>query len=143
MKMHYFSNVKLKQEVFSLIYGNGTVIFTLPKKHRLEGFFVFAVEYEKKHKVYYTIDGFPNWSSADGSCQTVFYKKDIDFSDIDIQPANKILSEKQILKYKEKDILEIQCPSGIWRNVNESPESLMKKALKKSRYYLFRKQKDS
>ena len=139
--MHYFDNVKLKKEVFSLVYGNGVIIFALPKEHRLEGFFVFAAEYEKKHKVYYTIDGFPNWSSSDGSCQTVFYKKDVDFSDMDIQPPNKILSEKQILKYKEKDILEIQCPSGIWRHINETPQNLMKKALKKSKYHLFRKQK--
>ena len=139
--MHYFNKVKEKQEVFSLIYGNGIVIFALPKEHRLEGFFVFAAEYETGHKVYYTIDGLPNWSSTDVACQTVFYKKDIDFSDMDIQPPHKILSEKQILKYKDKGILEIQCPSGIWRNVDESPDKLMKKAFKKSKYYLFRKQK--
>lgn len=140
--MYYFSKVKLKQEVFSLIYGNGVVVFTLPKEHRLDGFYVFAVKYDKKQKVYYTVDGFPDWSSADGICQTVFYKDDLDFSDMDIQAPNKILSEKKILKYKEKGTLEIQCPSGIWRNVDESPESLMRKAFKKSKFYLFRKQKD-
>ncbi len=141
--MHYFSKVKVRQEVFSLVYGNGIVVFALPKEHRLDGFYVFAVEYEeKKNTVHYTIDGYPNWSSAAGCCQTVFYKKDIDLSDMDIQPPSKIPSEKQILKYKEKGILEIQCPSGIWKNVDECPEKLMKKAFKKSKYYLFRKQKD-
>jgi len=141
--MHYFNKVKVKQEVFSLIYGKGVVVFALPKEHRLDGFFVFAAEYGKNQRVHYTIDGLPNWSSLDGSCQTVFYQKDINLSDMDIQPPHKIPSEKQILKYRDKDILEIQCPSGIWRNVNECPENLMKKALKKSKYYLFRKQKTS
>ena len=141
--MHYFSKVKLKQEVFSLIYGKGVVVFALPKEHRLDGFYVFAAEYAKNKKIYYTVDGLPNWLSQEGACQTVFYQKDIDLSDMDILPANKILSEKQILKYKEKDTLEIQCPSGIWRNVNSTPENLMKKALNKSKYHLFRKQKDT
>lgn len=138
--MHYFNKVKVKEEVFSLVYGKGVVVFALPKEHRLDGFFVFAAEYDKSHTVHYTIDGLPNWSSGAG-CQTVFYKKDVDLSDMDIQPPHKIPSEKQILKYRDKDILEIQCPSGIWRNVNECPEHLMKKALKKSKYYLFRKEK--
>ena len=141
--MHYFSKVKLEEEVFSLIYGRGKVIFTLPKKHRLDGFYVFAVAYSKKNTVYYTIDGLPNWSNQEAACQTVFYEEDIDFKDMDIQAANKIPSEKQILKYKDNGVLEIQCPSGIWRNVDEVPESLMKKAFKKSKFYLFRKQKTS
>ncbi|WP_373001704.1 hypothetical protein [Sulfurimonas sp.] len=141
--MRYFSKVKLKQEVFSLIYGKGRVVFALPKEHRLDGFYVFAVEYNNNQKVHYTIDGVPNWTHLDGGCQTVFYLQDIDLSDIDIQPPHKVPSEKQILKYKEKGTLEIQCPSGIWRNVDECPEELMKKAFKKSRYYLFRKQKDN
>lgn len=141
--MHYFSDVKLEQEVFSLIYGKGKVIFALPKKHRLDGFYVFAVEYENKQIVHYTLDGMPNWSPLDGGCQTVFYIEDVDLSDVDIQPPHKIPSEKQILKYKEKGTLEIQCPSGIWRNVDECPENLMKRAFKKSRYHLFRKQKEN
>lgn len=139
--MHYFEKVKLKEEVFSLVYGKGTVVFALPKEHRLDGFYVFAVEYKKGVRVHYTVDGIPNWAS-DACCQTVFYIDDIDFSDMDIQPANKVPSEKQILKYREKDILELQCPSGIWRNASECPEHLVKKALKKDRYYLFRKQKE-
>ena len=141
--MHYFSKVKMGQEVFSLIYGKGTVIFVLPKEHRLDGFYVFAAEYAKNNKVYYTIDGLPNWSNNDTACQTVFYPEDINFKDMNIQAPNKIPSEKQILKYQEKGILEIQCPSGIWRNVDEVPKTLMKKAFKKSKFYLFRKQQDS
>ena len=140
--MHYFNKVKVGQEVFSLVYGMGVVVFALPKEHRLDGFFIFAAEYSKGQRVHYTIDGFPNWSNADGCCQTVFYKEDVNLSDIDIQPANKILSEKQILKHKDKDTLELRCPSGIWRNASECPEHLVKKALKKDKYYLFRKQKD-
>lgn len=139
--MHYFSKVKLGDEVFSLIYGKGVVTLALPKKQRLDGFYIFAAEYKKEKKVHYTIDGVPDWSSSDGQ-QTVFYIKDIDLSEIDIQASGKLLTQKQILKYSEKGILEVRCPSGIWRNVNESPNSIMKKALKKSKHFLFRKQKD-
>lgn len=141
--MHYFSNVKLGQKVFSLIYGKGTVIFTLPKEHRLEGFYIFAAEYKKNNKVYYTVDGFPNWSDKDICCQTVFYKDDVDINNMDTMEHTKVPSEKQILKWKENSTLEIQCPSGIWRNVEESPDVLIKKALKKAKYYLFRKQEIS
>lgn len=137
--MHYFSKVEVKQKVFSLIYGRGVVIFALSKAHRLDGFHIFAAKY-KKRIVYYTVDGLPNWSAKDGSCQTVFYEKDINFKDVDMQEPSLIPSEKQILKWQNKGLLEIQCPSGIWRNVEESPQDLIKKALKKSKYHLFRKQ---
>lgn len=139
--MHYFSKVKVDEEVFSLVYGKGVVVFALPKKDRIEGFYVFAVEYKDKHKVHYTVDGVPNWCSTEGDCQTVFYMDDVDLTDMNIQPADKLLSKKRILKYKEKGILELRCPSGIWRNVDEAPAKLMKKALKKDKYYLFRKEK--
>ena len=140
--MHYFSKVKLKQKVFSLIFGKGEVVFVLPKEHRLEGFYVFAAEFGNKKRVYYTIDGYPDWSDSESNCQTLFYEDDIDFRDIDIQAPTKVPSQKQILKYKDKGILEFQCPSGIWRNADEVPESLVKKAFKKSKYYLFRKEQE-
>ncbi|MDA7818089.1 hypothetical protein N9A28_07850 [Sulfurimonas sp.] len=139
--MSYFSKVKLEQEVFSLVYGHGEVIFVLPKEQRIDGFYVFAAKFSKKNIIHYTVEGFPNWSPSNGACQTVFYQKDLDMNDIDILPVSKELSEKQILKYAEKDILEMRCPSGIWRNVNECPQNLMKKALKKDKLYLFRKEK--
>ena len=139
--MQYFSKVNVKEKVFSLIYGRGVIVFVLPKEHRIDGFYIFAAKY-KKHIVYYTVDGLPNWSSKDGACQTVFYEEDIDFKNIDMQEPTLIPSENQILKWKNNSVLEIQCPSGIWRNVEESPNDLIKKAIKKSKYYLFRKQKD-
>ena len=139
--MHYFNKVKVDEEVFSLIYGKGVVVMALPKKQRLDGFYIFAVKYKEKQKIHYTADGFPDWCSADGCCQTVFYMKDVDLTDMDIQPTSKILSQKQILKFKDKGTLEIRCPSGIWRNVDETPEKLYKKAFKKDQYYLFRKEK--
>ena len=30
--MHYFSKVKVGEEVFSLVFGKGLVVMTLPKK---------------------------------------------------------------------------------------------------------------
>ena len=59
---------------------------------------------------------------------------------MDTQDVSKILSQKQILKYRDRSELEIQCPSGLWRNVDEVPESLMKKACNKSQFHLFRKE---
>lgn len=137
--MRYFSKVKQGEKVFSIIYGKGIVIFSLPKEHRLDGFFIFAVKYSKKTTVYYTVDGFPNWSSGNSFYQTVFYKKDINFDDMDMQNIDNSLSEKKIVKYKDQGMLEIQCPSGIWRNIDDVPERLVDKALQKSKFYLFRK----
>lgn len=138
--MSYFTKIELGQEVFSIVYGDGIVDFVLPKKFRVDGFHVFSVEYNSKNKkVHYTIDGYPNWASANGEYQTVFYKEDINFSDTKTQESENILSKKKILKLRDQDSLEIQCPSGMWLDVNECPEKLIKKALKKSNYHLFRK----
>jgi hypothetical protein len=141
--MHYFDKVKVGEEVFSLVFGKGLVVVVLPKKQRVEGFYVFAVEYANDKKVHYTLDGFPNWCSSDGCMQTVFYLKDVDLTDMEIQACCTILSEKKILKYKEKGNLEIRCPSGIWRNADEVPEKIVKKALKNDSYHLFRKEAKS
>lgn len=137
----YFNKVKVDEKVFSLVYGKGNVTYVLPKKHRVDGFYVFAVEYKNQHKVHYTVDGFPDWCSSEGCYQTVFYMQDVDLADMNIQPADELLSKKQISKYKEKGKLEIRCPSGIWRNVDKTPDILIKKALKKDSYHLFRKEK--
>lgn len=139
--MRYFSNVKIKTKVFSLIYGKGIVIFVLPKEHMLEGFYTFAVEYKKKNIVYYTIDGYPNWL-AGACCQTVFYRDDIDLQDFDTQDEENAPTIGQILKWQNNSTLEMQCPSGVWRNVEQTPSTLVNKALKKAKYYLFRKQKN-
>lgn len=139
--MRYFSNVKIKQKVFSLIYGKGIVIFALPKEHMIEGFYTFAVEYKKKHIVYYTVDGYPNWQN-NTCCQTVFYRDDINLNYMDTKNEDNPPSEKQILKWQNNSCLEIQCPSGIWRNIDETPDKIVKKAIKKAKYHLFRKQKN-
>ena len=60
---------------------------------------------------------------------------------MDTEDITKVPPQRQILKYKNKGILEIQCPSGIWCNVDDLPESLMKKAFKKDRFNLFKKEK--
>lgn len=138
--MRYFSKVTVDEEVFSLVYGKGTVSMVLPKKQRIDGFYIFAAKYQNDKVVHYTVDGFPNWCSSEGCMQTVFYLDDVDLTDMDIQPTCTILSQKKILKYQEKGNLEIRCPSGIWRNIDEVPEKIVKKALKKDSYHLFRKE---
>ena len=64
--MRYFNKVKVNDEVFSLVYGKGVVTMALAKKHRVDGFYIFAVSYNDKKVVHYTVDGFPNWCSSDG-----------------------------------------------------------------------------
>ena len=118
--MSYFAKIELGQEVFSIIYGDGIVDFVLAKKFRVDGFHIFSVNYRsKKKKVHYTVEGYPDWASSNDVYQTVFYKKDIDFNDMQMQVSGEILRKKKILKLKASDSLEIQCPSGIWLDVNE------------------------
>lgn len=138
--MSYFNKVKVNDEVFSLVYGRGVVTMALPKKHRVDGFYIFSASYNNNKVVHYTDDGFPDWCSTDGCVQTVFYLYDVDVSEMDIEPICTVLSQKKIAKYQEKGILEIRCPSGIWRNVDEVPEKIVKKALKKDSYHIFRKE---
>ena len=138
--MHYFNKVKVDEEVFSLVFGKGIVVMVLPKKQRIDGFYIFAVKYKNDKVVHYTVDGFPNWCSSEGCMQTVFYLADVDLTDMDIQPSCTILSKKQIEKHQFKGSLEVRCPSGIWRNVDAVPEKIVKKALKKDSYHLFRKE---
>ena len=136
----YFKNVEVKDEVYSLIYGLGEVKFVVPDNARKEGFFTFEVKYTSKQKVVYTVEGIPNWcnTSACGQ-QTVWYKNDIDLIDEDISPSEGELSKKKICKLRLKDKLEIKCPSGIWRNINQCPEKEFLMALSKEQFHLFRK----
>lgn len=140
--MSYFDDVKTKQEVFSMIYGNGKVCYVLDKKSRTDGFFTFQVQYETE-KVYYTTDGVPDWCSFEGNCQTVYYKDDLDKPEMSYeQRQDDVLSEKKIMKLKDQDRLEIRTPSGAWINANVCPPKLVFEALRNENYYLFRKKNE-
>lgn len=58
-----------------------------------------------------------------------------------MKPVKKILSKKKIYKLKDKGMLEVQCPSGIWRNADEVPQKLFNDAMKNSQLNIFREEK--
>jgi len=133
----YFNTVKLGDEIFSLIYGKGIATFVLNDIARVTGFYMMKVQYEKC-SVMYTEDGLPDWGRD--KVQTAFYVKDINLNNIHFEPQDKPLSKKQLHKYMDKAILEMRCPSGIWRNINECPSKIVQKGLSDLSYHLFRKE---
>lgn len=141
--MRYFKNVKLDDKVYSLIFGQGRVVFVLPKKQRVDGFHMLEVEYMNKQRVHYSEDGVPNWCpmNAAGNCKTLYYMSDVDVSKMNFEPNTNLLTKKQINKLKDKEKLEMRCPSGLWRNITICPERLVQKAFKKIELHLFRKEK--
>lgn len=136
----YFSKVKLDDEVFSLIFGRGKVTFALPKEQRVDGFYTFRVQYEKC-QVMYTDEGLPDWGAGE-KVQTVFYIKDINLKDHQVEAdCEQPISKKQIHKYMENNTLEMRCPSGIWRNIQNCPSKVVQKAFKSLSFHMFRKAK--
>ena len=43
--MAKFTDIKLHDEIYSIVFGLGKVIFVLAKSLRLDGYYVFEVEY--------------------------------------------------------------------------------------------------
>jgi len=140
--MKYLEEVKVGDSVFGLVQGKMTVTFVLPKDRRMDGFCCIEATNEDNKKFNYTEDGWPGWALGNCNCQTLFYEKDIDLSEIDISPSCEVLSEKKIGKLIQKGNLEVRCPSGIWREVDEVPSELLQKIIKKGSLHLFRKMKD-
>lgn len=135
----YFEDVKKGDELYSIVFGKGTVVMALEPEMRVDGFYAFQVKFGDSEFVHYTLDGYPNWCSKGGCIQTVFYPKDVDFGSMDFEPIEKVIKEKKVKKLKESDELEMRCPSGAWRNVNECPTDVVKRMLDTAKYHLFRK----
>ena len=137
--MSYFGFIEEKDEVYSVVYGLGTVNFIVEKRSRVDGFYTFEVLYKDGTKVFYTDDGVPNWCHTSADCQTVWYRDDIDLINSDISPSDDKLSKKKIAKLRMKDQLEMKCPSGIWRDIKGCPERVIIEALGSEKFHLFRK----
>jgi len=129
----YFHKVEVDDKIFGLVYGKGKVVNVYDKND----FYSFEVEYENSSKVHYTSEGYPNWGNFDE--QTIFYQNDINVFDLDISPNKKILSIKQIIKLRSKNMLEIRNKSGIWRDFCKSPIDYREDMLESQKFYLFRK----
>ena len=141
--MNKFTDIKLNDEMYSIVFGLGKVIFVLAKSLRLEDYFIFEVQYENGQKVYYTEDGKPNWCRDINNCtKTIYYKEEVNFDELDIKPKKKIFTKNKINELRYQDALEMMSPAGGWIDANLMPDIMVDNALQKEQYHLFRKKKN-
>ena len=132
--MAYFDNVKKGDKLYGLVFGKGKVIEVFENSH-----YKMMVSFKNGYEVPYTEDGVPGWGNF--KKQTIFYKSDIDLTDVDFTPTKKILSPKKIIKLREKKKLEVRLPSGIWTDCTKCIKEYVEEMLEKEKYHLFRKKK--
>jgi hypothetical protein len=130
--MAYFDNVKVKDKLFGLVFGAGEVTQVFEDSH-----YKMMVKFKNGHEVPYTEDGIPGWGNF--KKQTLFYKNDIDLTEVDFGPVTKVLSPKKIIKLREKKKLEIRLPSGIWTECSKCVKHYIEESLEAENYHLFRK----
>jgi hypothetical protein len=140
--MHKFSEVKLGDKIYSVVYGTGNVIFVLEKERRLDGYFVFEVEYKDGCKVHYTEDGKPGWCRDINLCaSTIFYRDDIDVEKFDSTAVEIPLKRYEIISLREKYLLEMISPAGHWIDASLMPDLLVDKTLAANDLQMFREMK--
>ena len=140
--MSKFTDIKLNDEIYSVVFGLGKVIFVLTKPLRLDGYFIFEVEYNNGQRVHYTEDGKPNWCQDINNCsKTIYYKHEVNFDDLDTKAKKKILKKNKINKLRHEDKLEMMSPAGGWIDANLMPDIMVENAIKNEKYHLFRKMK--
>jgi hypothetical protein len=97
--MDRYEDVKLDDEMYSVVFGLGKVIFVLAKSLRLDGYYVFEVEYENGQRVYYTEDGRPSWCRDMNKCtKTVYYKSEVNFNEVDTSSESAPMTKFKIDK---------------------------------------------
>ena len=132
--MPYFKKAKKGDKVYGLIFGKGKIAEVYP-----DSFYPIIIEFDNGYEVPYTEDGIPSWGNF--KKQTMFYRNDVDLSEVDFSPVEKVLSPRKIIKLREKGKLEVRLPSGIWTSVKKADESYLESILKREQYHLFRKKK--
>jgi len=132
--MAYFKNVKIKDKLFGTVFGAGKVTQVFEDSH-----YKMMVTFKNGYEVPYTEDGVPGWGNF--KKQTIFYKEDIDLTKEDFGPVTKLLTQKKIIKYREKGSLQVRLPSGIWTQCSTCASEYVKEMLEKEHYHLFRKGK--
>lgn len=130
--MAYFDDVKVKDKVFGLVFGAGKVSQVFE-----DSYYKMMVQFKNGYEVPYTEDGVPGWGNF--KKQTIFYKNDIDLTDVDFSPVTKVLSPKKIIKLREKKKLEVRLPSGIWNDCSKCVVGYVEEMLEEENYHLFRK----
>ena len=130
--MAYFDKVKVKDKLFGLVFGAGKVSQVFEDSH-----YKMMVKFKNGYEVPYTEDGIPGWGNF--KKQTIFYKNDIDLTDVDFGPVTKVLSPKKIIKLREKKRLDVRLPSGVWTNCKKCVNAYIEDMLELENYHLFRK----
>ena len=140
--MNKFEDIKLNDEMYSVVFGLGKVIFVLAKSLRLDGYYVFEVEYENGQRVYYTEDGRPSWCRDMNKCtKTICYKHEVNFDEVDTSAERKPLTKHKIEKLRYDDLLEMKSPAGGWVDANLMPDVMVDNAINNEEFHLFRKMK--
>lgn len=134
--MAYFSDAKIGDKVYGLIFGKGKIVDIFP-----DSYYSIMVEFKNGYEVPYTDDGIPGWGNF--KKQTLFFRNDVDLCNEDFSPVDKVLAPKKIIKLREKKKLEVRCPSGAWVNAKKVDDEYIEKILKKDKYHLFRKKKEN
>lgn len=134
--MAYFSDAKVGDKVYGLIFGKGKIVDIFP-----DSYYSIMVEFKNGHEVPYTDDGIPGWGNF--KKQTLFFRDDVDLCNEDFSPVDKPMSHKKIIKLREKKKLEVRCPSGVWTSAKKVDDEYLEKILKKEKYHLFRKKKET
>jgi len=130
--MAYFDNAKVGDSVYGLVFGAGEITQIFENSH-----YKIMVSFKNGYEVPYTEDGIPGWGNF--KKQTLYYKNDIDLTDVDFSPVAKVLSIKKIIKLKEKNRLQVRLPSGVWKRVKKAEESYVEDLLEREKYHMFRK----
>ncbi len=132
--MAYFDNAKVGDKVYGLVFGKGKIVSVFE-----DSFYSIMVEFKNGYEVPYTADGVPGWGNF--KKQTLFYRDDVDLSKEDFSPVLNVLSEKEIIKLREKDRLEVRLPSGIWKDYKKADSEYVEELLENDQLHLFRKAK--
>ena len=130
--MAYFKKVKQGDKVFGLVFGLGTVQKVFEDSH-----YKLIVDFDGEFEIPYTEEGIPGWGKF--KQQTLFYKNDIDLTEHDFSPINKVLSPKKIIKFRDKKKLEVRLPSGIWHPYDKQVKQYCQELLEDEKLHLFRK----
>lgn len=130
--MAYFRKVQIGDKLYGMVFGLGVVSQVFENSH-----YKMMVSFKNGYEVPYTEDGIPGWGNF--KRQTLFYKNDIDLTEMDFAPITKILSPKKIIKYREKKRLEVRLPSGVWAECDKSVKKYVEEMLEAEHYHLFRK----
>jgi len=140
--MERYEDVKQEEEMYSVVFGLGKVIFVLAKSLRLDGYYVFEVEYENGQRVYYTEDGRPSWCRDMNKCtKTVYYKSEVNFNEVDTSSESAPMTKFKIDKLRFDDALEMKSPAGAWIDANLMPDVMVENAINNEEYHLFRQKK--